>query len=194
MEAYATNHLKIIIMESRKDLSTDTKNVDEQKIDNEQKEAIHQGALGEAALNRNEVRDPMDTDDASNSYEVHDDYNTALRDAESANQNNIFTASTRFGDEITDIDSRVFSGRDTDAGNIAPLASAKFGEELISRENDVYPDGTKPFATDDLTDDNDFLTERHDTSAGKNDDGKNLWDKLKDKAENIGEEIKKAFD
>ena len=121
-------------------------------------------------------------------------------DEENNTKSNSFAASTRFGDEINDSEASVSSGRDTDMeATNASLASSKFGEEFTEDKTGRYDDDpTKINSVDDLTDDNDTLTDKVDKPgsrvANDTDFDKNLWEKIKDKADDIGQGIKKAFD
>jgi hypothetical protein len=133
----------------------------------------------------------------SNSYDVD-----ASHEMNAQPGSGLTAASSRFGDEFTETDKAILSGESGKAWveDETTRASARFGEELASRERDLYPTDelSRPIAADDLTDDNDALTDSSgtgniSTNEHKGDD-KNLWEKIKDKAEDIGEGIKKAFD
>jgi len=171
----------------RDDLSTGSSTNQRDNNISEQQENIR-----EAAFTRNDDSSLDDTDEINNTG--------GLTDGENNIKSNSFAASTRFGDEITDSEASVFSGRETDNGSTsASLASSKFGEEFTDDETGRYAgDSTRINTVDDLTDDNDALTDKVNRAGSRaaddNDADKNLWEKIKDKADDIGEGIKKAFD
>ncbi|MES2648564.1 MAG: hypothetical protein V4717_16940 [Bacteroidota bacterium] len=144
----------------------------------------------------------IDKDTPTMSSHPSNSYDTDSRQEMNAQPGSGLTAaSTRFGDEFTERDNDILAGKKSDAWveDEASRASARFGEELGSVERNLYPtDVTRATITDDLTDDNDALTNRSGTitdPAGEHtNEDKNLWEKIKDKAEDIGEGIKKAFD